>query len=68
MKHMEDSGALHAEDGLISYQVQTGIDGKRYAVFRNSYERDTFCEKCPGLFDGFRPACFGQFDNAFCLE
>ncbi len=51
------------------YEVKTGLDGKRYAVFQNSYERDYFMENDPKRrLDGFRPACFGQFDNAVCLE
>lgn len=51
------------------FEVKTGLDGKKYAVFQNGYERDVFMENdALKRLNGFRSACFGQFDNAVCLE
>ena len=58
-----------AEDnGIIPYNVRTGPDGKRCAVFRNSYEREKFSESNPTLFAGLRIVCCGQYENAYSLE
>lgn len=50
------------------YEVRTGHDGKRYAVFANSAVRDDFAAACPDLFKGCRPSSCGQFDNAFQID
>lgn len=68
MVHAESSGSAQINGRLIPYEIRTGLDGKRYAVFANCNDRDDFHEACPDLFAGCRPACFGQFDNAFCIE
>lgn len=68
MKHFDGSGSIQSGSDHIAYEVKTGLDGKRYAVFRNSYERETFTEACPSLFAGSRIASCGQYDNAYCLE
>ncbi len=44
-------------------KIKRGIDNKWYAVFANNYEAD-MAEWWLGLFPR---ACFGQFDNAYCL-
>lgn len=53
---------------IIPYEVKTGLDGKRYAVFRNSYERERFVEVNPDMFFGSQIASCGQYENAYCLE
>ena len=50
------------------YETKTGFDGLSYAVFPSSYERELFMEQNPTLVAGLRVACFGQFENAFCLH
>jgi len=50
------------------YEIKTGHDGKRYIVFPNNYERENYEKRNPGEMDNYSPACFGQYDNAYCID
>lgn len=49
---------------MIGYEIKSGLDGKRYAVFANC---DDAYEASRILFCRYRSACFGAYDNAFEL-
>ncbi len=52
--------------GLIPYQLIVGLDGRFYAVFRNSLDaQDAIKRK---FFKGCSWACWNQYENALCLE
>lgn len=59
---------MNIDSPITGYEIKTGLDGKRYAVFANSYEREKFSEQVPDLFAGLLIASCGQYDNAYCLE
>ena len=50
-----------------SYTVCVGLDGKRYAVFRDEFSRLDYERQRPGSFSGCRLSCFGSYDNAYEL-
>ena len=51
-----------------SYTVCVGLDGKRYAVFRDDFSRWDYDRQWPQDFAGCRIACFGSYDNAYELS
>jgi hypothetical protein len=51
----------------LPYKIEKGYDGKMYAVFPSSYDREQFNKRNPGELDLLPVACFGQYENAHCL-
>jgi hypothetical protein len=49
------------------YELKIGIDGKWYAVFANSHEREEYEREFPLEVQNYPIASFGQYENAYCL-
>ena len=54
----------------MKWEIKIGLDGKRYMVFRDSYERERFVKRndLDADYLTYKVASFGQFENAICLE
>jgi hypothetical protein len=53
----------------VGAQIKTGLDGKLYVVFPNACALWLYMERDPHRrYEGKRIFCFGQYDNAICLE
>jgi hypothetical protein len=48
----------------LPYTVQAGLDGKLYAVFEGQFEAEAWEHAFPNR----RWACFGSYENAYCLN
>lgn len=49
--------------------IKTGLDGKLYVVFPNSYALEQYMRIDPmQRYRGLQVCSFGQFENAFCLD
>ena len=49
--------------------IGTGLDGKLYVVFPNSFALEQYMDADPHQrYAGKRLCCFGQYENAICLE
>lgn len=65
---MEDN--YHEPNPLnVSASLKTGLDGRLYVVFPNCSALDLYRERDPHKrYAGKRTYCFGQYDNAICVD
>jgi len=53
---------------ILPYEIKIGLDGKRYAIFRDTFAREDYDKLHPEHFAGFLVSCFGQYENAYQLK